>query len=76
LAKFNQHEDTDEKVILYSIWSYKKESGQKLVRAVARKESQYRIITMSPKTAMARDFHMRNGATVMRINRTTINYEY
>jgi hypothetical protein len=76
LAKFNQHEDTDEKVILYSIWSYKKGCGQKLVRAVARKESQYRIITMSPKTAMARDFHIRNGATVLQINRTTINFEY
>lgn len=76
LAKFNQQENTDEKIILYSIWSYKKGCGQKLVRAVARKNSGYRIITMSPKTAMARDFHLRNGAKVLRINRTTINYEY
>lgn len=76
LAKFNQHEDTDEKVILYSIWSYKKGCGQKLVRAVARKEFQYRIITMSPKTDMARDFHLRNGAKVLQVNRTTVNYEY
>jgi len=34
------------------------------------------VITMSPKTDMARDFHIRNGATVLRINRTTVNYEY
>ena len=76
LLQPDRHDDTGLKIILYSIWSYKKGCGQKLVRAVARKNSGYRIITMSPKTAMARDFHIRNGATVLRINRTTINYEY
>jgi len=76
LFKFNQCENTDEKIILYSIWSYKKGCGQKLVRALARKNSRYRIITMSPKTDMARDFHLRNGAKVLQVNRTTVNYEY
>jgi hypothetical protein len=64
------------KVILYSIWSYKKGCGQKLVRSVLARYKEDRVITMSPKTDMARDFHLRNGAKVLQVNRTTVNYEY
>ena len=64
------------KVILYSIWSYKKGCGQKLVRSVLARYREDRVITMSPKTDMARDFHLRNGAKVLQVNRTTVNYEY
>ena len=64
------------KVILYSIWSYEKGCGQKLVQAVLARYWEDRVIAMSPKTDMARDFHLRNGAKVLQVNRTTINYEY
>ena len=64
------------KVILYSIWSYEKGCGQKLVQAVLARYREDRVITMSPKTDMARDFHLRNGAKVLQVNRTTVNYEY
>jgi hypothetical protein len=64
------------KVILYSIWSYEKGCGQKLVQAVLARYREDRLITMSPKTDMARDFHIRNGAKVLQVNRTTVNYEY
>jgi hypothetical protein len=31
---------------------------------------------LSPKTEMARKFHMKNGAVELQENDTTINYEY
>jgi hypothetical protein len=64
------------KVILYSIWSYEKGCGQKLVQAVLARYREDKVITMSPKTDMARDFHLRNGAKVLQVNKTTVNYEY
>ena len=65
-----------DKAILYSIWSYEKGCGQKLVRSVLARYREDRVITTSPKTDMARDFHLRNGAKVLQINKTTVNYEY
>lgn len=62
--------------IMYSIWSYKKGAASKLVRSVRMLESGKRIITLSPKTEMAANFHQKNGAKILRTNRTTINYEY
>jgi len=35
-----------------------------------------RFVTLSPKTEMARKFHLKNGAFVMRENESSINYEY
>ena len=35
-----------------------------------------RYVTLSPKTEMAKRFHMRNGAVVFRENEDTVNYEY
>lgn len=35
-----------------------------------------RVVTLSPKTDMARKFHLSNGAVELRENETTINYEY
>ena len=31
---------------------------------------------MSPKTEMARNFHLKNGAYELKSNRETINFEY
>ena len=66
------------KVILYSVWSYKKGAASKLVRTVVKlaKKQELRVITMSPKTDMARNFHLKNGARLLKTNKTTINYEY
>jgi hypothetical protein len=33
-------------------------------------------VTLSPKTEMARRFHLKNGAIIFRENIETINYEY
>jgi hypothetical protein len=64
------------KVILFSIWSYEKGCGQKLVQSILARYREDRVITMSPKTEMARQFHLKNGAKVLQVNRTTVNYEY
>jgi hypothetical protein len=67
--------------VFYTIWSYKAGKGQELLReAVKGIQSQYpsitRFVTLSPKTNMARRFHLKNGAIVFRENIESINYEY
>lgn len=76
LLQAESNDDCGLKMILYSIWSYKKGCGSKLLFALIKRHSWNRIITMSPKTDMVRNFHLGNGATVLRTNRTTVNYEY
>ena len=72
---------TFDNAILYSIWSYKKGAGSTLVREyleITRFEGSpiKRVITMSPKTEMARNFHYKNGARLLQANEETVNYEY
>lgn len=67
--------------VFYTIWSYKAGKGQELLfRAVKGIQEQYpsvtRFVTLSPKTNMARRFHLKNGAIIFRENLETINYEY
>ena len=65
--------------VLYSIWSYSPGCGSKLVNALVKKMRSpgwFRIVTMSPKTEMARQFHLKNGAKFLQENKTTVNYEY
>ena len=67
--------------VFYTIWSYKAGKGAELLyRAVKEIQEQYpsvtRFVTLSPKTNLARRFHLKNGAIVFRENVETINYEY
>ena len=67
--------------IFYTIWSYKTGKGQELLfRAVKGIQEQYpsvtRFVTLSPKTNLARRFHLKNGAMIFRENIDTTNYEY
>lgn len=66
--------------IYYTIWSYYPGSAAELLIASAKYLIQeynlVRIITLSPKTEMARKFHFRNGASLLQENAETINYEY
>lgn len=78
LAKTTQVPTT---AVFYTIWSYKSGKGQELLfRAVKEIQKQYpsvtRFVTLSPKTNMARRFHLKNGAIVLRENVETVNYEY
>ena len=66
-------------VVLYSVWSYKPGCGSKLVNALVkriRNQGWIRIVTMSPKTEIARQFHLKNGAKLLQENKETVNYEY
>jgi hypothetical protein len=67
--------------VFYTIWSYKSGKGQELLfRAVKGIQEQYpsvtRFVTLSPKTNLARRFHLKNGAIIYRENVDTTNYEY
>jgi hypothetical protein len=67
--------------IFYTIWSYAPGAGTELLlSAVDAIRKQYpaiqRFVTLSPRTEMARRFHIKNGAVVFRENTDTVNYEY
>ena len=66
--------------IAYTIWSKKKGGGKLIVKEVFKmiKKSNHlsRLITLSPLTDMARNFHLNNGATELQVNEETQNFEY
>ena len=67
--------------IFYTIWSYAPGAGRTLIFDAVRhiKENKpeiQRYVTLSPRTEMARRFHLRNGAVVLQVNTTSVNYEY
>jgi len=67
--------------VFYTIWSYQSGSGQELIRQgvkhIKTTQSEItRFVTLSSTSEMARKFHIKNGATVFRINADTVNYEY
>lgn len=67
--------------IFYTIWSYVPGAGAELLLKTVEVIKQHypnvkNFVTLSPKTEMARRFHLKNGARVMRENADTINYEY
>lgn len=65
--------------IMYSLWTLKRGSGitmaeEGLEYLKIRKAT--KIITLSPKTEMAKKFHLHNGAKMLSENETTYNFEY
>ena len=66
--------------IAYTIWSQKKGGGKLIVREVFKmiKKSNHlnRLVTLSPLTEMARNFHLNNGAIELQVNEETQNFEY
>ena len=67
--------------VFYTIWSYSPGAGRKLLRQAVEhikenKSNIQRFVTLSPKTEMARRFHLQNGAEVFRENTESVNYEY
>ena len=67
--------------VFYTIWSYKPGAGRQLILDSVKyikenKKEIVRFVTLSPKTEMARRFHLNNGAIILRENKETINYEY
>ena len=67
--------------VFYTVWSYKKGSGSEILNLLLpyfkdKKPWVKRFVTLSPKTEMAHNFHIKNGAELLRTNRLTVNYEY
>jgi uncharacterized protein YuzE len=80
-AELFEKTQSPEVAIFYTIWSYKAGAGRQLIFDAVKyiKENRKdisRFITLSPKTEMARRFHIKNGAVVFRDNMETVNYEY
>jgi hypothetical protein len=75
---------TDQKVgriaIAYTIWSKKRGGGKLIVKEIFKmiKKSNHlnRLVTLSPLTEMARNFHLHNGAIELQVNQETQNFEY
>ena len=67
-------------LVAYTVWSYKPRAGRDLVfelRDFAMADPMTdRLVTLSPKTKMARRFHLNNGAVLLKENKYTDNYEY
>jgi hypothetical protein len=73
--------DAPTHAVFYTIWSYQAGAGRKLIQAAqAYIKQAYPLvttyITLSPKTELARRFHLKNGASVHRENELTVNYLY
>jgi hypothetical protein len=66
--------------IAYTVWSKKKGGGKLIVKEVFKmiKKSNHlnRLITLSPLTEMAQNFHLNNGALQLQVNEETQNFEY
>ena len=81
---FLQSASRDQKIgkiaIAYTVWSTKKGGGKLIVKQVFKmiKKSNYlnRLVTLSPQTEMARNFHLNNGAKEIQVNEKTQNFEY
>lgn len=67
--------------VFYTIWSYSAGSGRQLIFDAVEfiKLNNLGItqfVTLSPKTEMAKRFHIKNGAIIFRENKETVNYQY
>ena len=67
--------------VFYTIWSYAAGAGRRLIEEAQQQIREERpevntYVTLSPKTEMARRFHLKNGAEVFRENPDTVNYLY
>ena len=67
--------------VFYTIWSYAAGAGRKLIQEAQAEIQKQRpeidtYVTLSPKTEMAKRFHLKNGAEVYRENETSVNYWY
>ena len=78
LAQAAVHTNT---AVFYTIWSYAAGAGRELIEQARAQIQQEHpevdvYVTLSPKTEMARRFHLKNGAEVYRENSETVNYLY
>lgn len=75
--------DSFDVAVFYTVYSLSKEKG--VGREIINKALNHirwfkpfvkTVMTLSPMTDMAKNFHLSNGATTFRVNEDTVNYEY
>ena len=78
MSKVSHYEKNSNTAIAYTVWSYKKGAGKKIMEEAKKflKSKADRIVTLSPLTPMATHYHIRNGAKLINLNPTTQNFEY
>jgi hypothetical protein len=75
------HIDHTNVCMFYTLWSYTPGAGRELALEMLRYIKEKlpnikRVVTLSPKTEMARRFHLKNGACELQVNQETVNFEY
>ena len=66
--------------VAYTVWSLKKGLGRKIIFETQKHIQDTfrfsRLVTLSPKTEMAKKFHLSNGATLLQELDHAYNFEY
>ena len=77
LQSANRDQNVGKIAIAYTVWSNKKGGGKLIVKEVFKmiKKSNHlnRLVTLSPLTEMARNFHLRNGALEVQVNEEIVS---
>lgn len=65
----------------YTVWSLRRGAGKAIINELLREVRENdlgikRVVTLSPKTEMARSFHERNGAKEVSSSVVMVNFEY
>ena len=65
----------------YTVWSLRRGAGKAIINELLREVRENnlgirRVVTLSPRTEMARNFHLRNGAKEVSSTVVTVNFEY
>ena len=68
--------EAEEFTIFYTVWSYEKGYGRLILNELLQLLQTTRYVTLSPKTEMAKKFHIRNGAKLIADNDSSYNFEY
>ena len=68
--------EAEEFTIFYTVWSYEKGYGRLILNELLQLLQTTRYVTLSPKTEMAKNFHIRNGAKFLAKHEETQNFEY
>ena len=81
MSKIADIENNPTIAIAYTVWSRKRGAGREIILKLKEHVTKNmphieRVITLSPLTAMATNFHMRNGAKQILLNDSSQNFEY
>lgn len=65
----------------YTVWSLRRGAGKAIINELLRQVRENdlgieRVVTLSPRTEMARSFHLKNGAQEVASGVVAVNFEY